>query len=117
MSYKYRRLLNSSSLQESIRLNMPGLASLAVLSVLGLANGQSNIGFGPAFSLGPTQSWIREARTTLVLPEAPSPQADRLALWPGMGTSSGDLIQALAVSFSDPAAYVVCRMTMIMLAN
>jgi hypothetical protein len=28
-----------------------------------------------------------------------------LALWPGMGTSGGDLIQALAVSFADPAAY------------
>lgn len=87
-----------------LEFSMLGFASLAVLSVLGLANGQSNIGFGPAFSLGPTQSWIREAKTTLVLPEVPSAQADRLALWPGMGTSSGDLIQALAVSFSDPAA-------------
>lgn len=78
--------------------------SLAVLTVFELVNGQSNIGFGPAFSLGPTQSWIREATTTLVLPEVPSPQADRLALWPGMGASSGDLIQALAVSFQDPSA-------------
>ena len=83
---------------------MRGFRSLAVLAVLGLVNGQSNIGFGPAFSLGPTQSWIREATTTLVLPEVPSPQADRLALWPGMGTSSGDLIQALAVSFQDTSA-------------
>ncbi|ODM14531.1 hypothetical protein SI65_10017 [Aspergillus cristatus] len=80
------------------------LASLATLALLGLANAQSNIGFGPAFSLGPTQSWIREANTTLVLPEVPSKEADRLALWPGMGTSGGDLIQALAVSFFDPNA-------------
>lgn len=80
------------------------LASLTTLALLGLANAQSNIGFGPAFSLGPTQSWIREANTTLVLPEIPSKEVDRLALWPGMGTSGGDLIQALAVSFSDPNA-------------
>lgn len=83
---------------------MYSLGTLATLALLGLANGQSNIGFGPAFSLGPTQSCIREAKTTLVLPEVPSKEADRLALWPGMGTSNGDLIQALAVSFSDPNA-------------
>ncbi|KAE8161336.1 hypothetical protein BDV40DRAFT_289330 [Aspergillus tamarii] len=83
---------------------MRGLRSLASLAVFGLVQAQDNIVFGPAFSLGPTKSWIREATTTLVLPEAPSPQEDRLALWPGMGTSGGDLIQALAVSFSDPAA-------------
>ncbi|KAF7591257.1 hypothetical protein BBP40_001818 [Aspergillus hancockii] len=83
---------------------MRGLRSLASLAALGLVHAQDTITFGPAFSLGPTQSWIREATTTLVLPEAPSPQEDRLALWPGMGTSGGDLIQALAVSFSDPAA-------------
>lgn len=83
---------------------MNTLGSLTVLAVLGLASAQDNIGFGPAFSLGPTQSWIREANSTLVLPETPSPQKDRLALWPGMGTSGGDLIQALAVSFADPDA-------------
>ncbi|KAE8148594.1 hypothetical protein BDV25DRAFT_158005 [Aspergillus avenaceus] len=83
---------------------MINIKALAALTVLGLVNAQDSISFGPAFSLGPTQSWIREANTTLVLPETPSPQKDRLALWPGMGTSGGDLIQALAVSFSDPSA-------------
>ncbi|KAH8430686.1 uncharacterized protein LDX57_008348 [Aspergillus melleus] len=83
---------------------MHSFAALAALAAVGLVNAQESIEFGPAFSLGPTQSWIREAVTTLVLPEAPSPQEDRLALWPGMGTSGGDLIQALAVSFSDPNA-------------
>lgn len=83
---------------------MHTLQTLATLAILGLASSQSNINFGPAFSLGPTQSWIREAKTTLVLPEAPSPQKDRLALWPGMGSSGGDLIQALAVSLGDPNA-------------
>ncbi|CEL11203.1 hypothetical protein ASPCAL14306 [Aspergillus calidoustus] len=77
----------------------------ALLAALESATAQSTVGFGPYFSLGPTQSWIREANTTLVLPEIPTPQLlDRLALWPGMGTSGGDLIQALAVSFADPNA-------------
>ncbi|KAL2833872.1 hypothetical protein BDW59DRAFT_179505 [Aspergillus cavernicola] len=79
--------------------------TLAVLALLRSTTAQSIIGFGPYFSLGPTQSWIREANTTLVLPEIPTPELlDRLALWPGMGTSGGDLIQALAVSFADPDA-------------
>ncbi|KAI0431095.1 hypothetical protein F5Y09DRAFT_305918 [Xylaria sp. FL1042] len=73
-------------------------------ALLGVAHSQDTVGFGPYFSLGPTQSWIREATTTLVLPKVPSPQEERLALWPGMGTSGGDLIQALAVSFENPAA-------------
>lgn len=91
------------TLSRIIRLiTMRGIDALAFLAAIGAAHGQSTVGFGPYFSLGPTQSWIREANTTLVLPEAPSPQKDRLALWPGMGTSGGDLIQALAVSFSDP---------------
>ncbi|KAH6987151.1 hypothetical protein EDB80DRAFT_655440 [Ilyonectria destructans] len=79
-------------------------APLSLLALFQAANCQSIVGFGPAFSLGPTNSWIREATTTLVLPKVPSPQKDRLALWPGMGTSGGDLIQALAVAFSDPSS-------------
>ncbi|CAI0649385.1 hypothetical protein CGCF415_v012463 [Colletotrichum fructicola] len=79
-------------------------AALLAAAGANVVSAQDKVGFGPAFSLGPTQSWIREANTTLVLPPVPSPQKDRLALWPGMGTSGGDLIQALAVSFSDPAA-------------
>lgn len=59
--------------------------------------------FGNAFSTGPvaTNSFIRESNTTLVLPEVNSPQTGNLALWPGMGTSGGDLIQALAISVAD----------------
>lgn len=78
--------------------------SLSLVALLGVASAQDLVSFGPAFSLGPTKSWIREATTTLVLPKTPSPAKDRLALWPGMGTSSGSLIQALAVAFSDPAS-------------
>lgn len=80
------------------------IAFLAAIAAVAHAADDSTIGFGPAFSLGPTQSWIREANTTIVLPKVPSPQVDRLALWPGMGTSGGDLIQALAVAFTDPSA-------------
>lgn len=83
---------------------MRNVAAAALLAAANVVSAQDKVGFGPAFSLGPTQSWIREATTTLVLPPVPSPQKDRLALWPGMGTSGGDLIQALAVSFSDPKA-------------
>lgn len=80
------------------------MLSASLATILGVAYAEDTIGFGPYFSLGPTQSWIREATTTLVLPKVPSPQEERLALWPGMGTSGGDLIQALAVSFQSPAA-------------
>ncbi|KAI1842662.1 hypothetical protein JX266_011124 [Neoarthrinium moseri] len=83
------------------------LTSLALMEALALA--QTTIGFGPYFSLGPTKSWIREANTTLVLPTVPNPAVDRLALWPGMGTSDGDLIQAIAVATANPATE--CRGT------
>ncbi|KKK13295.1 hypothetical protein P175DRAFT_0521471 [Aspergillus ochraceoroseus IBT 24754] len=74
-----------------------------LLATLDSVSARDTINFGPFFSLGPTKSWIREAKTTLVLPEVPG-ALDRLALWPGMSTSGGDLIQALAVSFADPKA-------------
>ena len=58
------------------------------------------VAFGNAFSTGPVadNSWIREATTTLVLPELNNPHVGNMALWPGMGTSGGDLIQGLAIS-------------------
>jgi hypothetical protein len=62
----------------------------------------SNYGvkFGNYFSTGAvaTNSWIREAQTTLILPSLNSPHTGNLALWPGMGTSNGNLIQGLAIS-------------------
>lgn len=56
--------------------------------------------FGNYFSTGPVaqNSWIREANTTLVLPNLNSPHNGNLGLWPGMGTSNGNLIQGLAIS-------------------
>lgn len=62
--------------------------------------------FSNALSTGPVSdgSFIREANTTLILPATNSPQTGNLALWPGMGTSGGDLIQGLAISVSDGSA-------------
>ena len=59
--------------------------------------------FSNALSTGPVadDTFIREANTTLILPETNSPQTGSLALWPGRGTSGGDLIQGLAISVSD----------------
>jgi hypothetical protein len=53
---------------------------------------------GPAFSTGPVSddSFIREATSTLVLPQAPSGSSGDTSLWVGMGTSNGDLIQSIA---------------------
>ncbi|OJJ03874.1 hypothetical protein ASPVEDRAFT_54181 [Aspergillus versicolor CBS 583.65] len=53
---------------------------------------------GPAFSTGPvaTDSFIREATSTLTLPKAPSGSSGSASLWVGMGTSNGDLIQSIA---------------------
>ncbi|KAF1968524.1 hypothetical protein BU23DRAFT_480009 [Bimuria novae-zelandiae CBS 107.79] len=61
--------------------------------------------FGDYFSTGPvaSNSWIRQATTTLVLPALNSPHNGNLGLWPGMGTkfdsgADGHLVQGLAIS-------------------
>lgn len=82
------------------------LASALLISLLGAVHAQDNDygwQFGNALSTGPVGSgtWIRESNTTLVLPETNNPQTGNLALWPGMGTDGGDLIQALAISLAD----------------
>lgn len=75
----------------------------AFASGLGLATAGAT--FGPFFSLGPVadNTFIRSANTTLVLPAVQTEHVDFLSLWPGMGTSNGDLIQAYTDSLSDPA--------------
>ncbi|KAK7700115.1 hypothetical protein SLS64_011133 [Diaporthe eres] len=66
---------------------------------------QSYFSFGNYFSTGPvaTNSWIRQATTTLILPALNSPHTGNLGLWPGMGTkfdsgADGHLVQGLAIS-------------------
>lgn len=58
----------------------------------------TNAAMGPAFSTGPVSSdtFIREATSTLVLPKAPSGSSGDASLWVGMGTSNGDLVQSIA---------------------
>lgn len=84
---------------------MYGFNIITTVALFGLAHAGDKIGFGPNFAVSSTGStWIKEGNTTLILPETPSPQVERLAIWPGMETSNGNLVQALAVSFEDPAA-------------
>uniref|UniRef100_A0A8H7NQ98 Uncharacterized protein n=1 Tax=Bionectria ochroleuca TaxID=29856 RepID=A0A8H7NQ98_BIOOC len=66
---------------------------------------QNYFSFGNYFSTGAvaTNSWIRQATTTLILPALNSPHNGNLGLWPGMGTkfdsgADGHLIQGLAIS-------------------
>ncbi|KAJ5327731.1 hypothetical protein N7452_008121 [Penicillium brevicompactum] len=84
---------------------MYGFNIITTVALFGLAHAGDKIGFGPNFAVSSTGStWIKEGNTTFILPETPSPQVERLAIWPGMETSNGNLVQALAVSFEDPAA-------------
>ncbi|KAK7402697.1 hypothetical protein QQX98_011561 [Neonectria punicea] len=67
-------------------------------ALVAVAVTSANAAMGPAFSTGPvaSNSWIREATSTLVLPKAPSGSTGDASLWVGMGTSNGDLIQSIA---------------------
>ncbi|OHE99119.1 hypothetical protein CORC01_05612 [Colletotrichum orchidophilum] len=66
---------------------MRSVAATVLLAAANVMSAQDTVGFVLAFSLGPTQSCIREATTTLILPLVPSPH-----------------VQALAVSSIDPKA-------------
>ncbi|KAF5642024.1 hypothetical protein F52700_3204 [Fusarium sp. NRRL 52700] len=74
-------------------------SSNQILSVLAaIAVATANAAMGPAFSTGPvgSGSWIREATSTLVLPDVPQGSTGVASLWVGMGTDKGDLIQSIA---------------------
>jgi hypothetical protein len=80
------------------------LFALPVASVA-VAPRQGYFSFGNYFSTGAvaTNSWIRQATTTLILPALNSPHDGNLGLWPGMGTkfdsgADGHLVQGLAIS-------------------
>jgi hypothetical protein len=78
----------------SSRQVLSALAAAAITAVEGAMS--------PAFSTGPvaTNSFIREASSTLILPKAPSGSSGDASLWVGMGTSNGDLIQSIADNWS-----------------
>ncbi|KAF4419171.1 hypothetical protein FACUT_11551 [Fusarium acutatum] len=74
-------------------------SSNQILSILAaIAVATANAAMGPAFSTGPvgSGSWIREATSTLVLPDVPQGSTGVASLWVGMGTNKGDLIQSIA---------------------
>jgi len=85
-----------------MRSTSSAIAALTALAQVVVADYGNQ--FSNALSTGPTASdtYIVEANTTLILPATNSPQGDsNLSLWPGMGTSGGDLIQGLAISVTD----------------
>lgn len=78
---------------------------LSTLAAAAVAVTSVNAAMGPAFSTGPvgSGSWIREATSTLVLPDAPKGSSGDTSLWVGMGTSNGDLIQSIAENWQSDA--------------
>lgn len=72
----------------------------SVCCVLALAH-YGYAAMGPAYSTGPVSSgnFIREAISTLVVPQAPNPIIGNTVLWTGMGTDAGDLIQAITNNY------------------
>ncbi|KAH0334464.1 hypothetical protein KCU81_g9443, partial [Aureobasidium melanogenum] len=80
------------------------LSTLATAATCAFAqdSGSENIRFGNAFSLGATtNTYIVEAETTLYPGKTQSGDTPRLALWPGMGTDEGQLIQAIVLASTD----------------
>ncbi|KAI4761849.1 hypothetical protein E4T52_12748 [Aureobasidium sp. EXF-3400] len=81
-------------------VNRSILLSALAATVTGVV-AQENVRFGNAFSLGATTSYIIEAETTLYPGKTQSGDTPRLALWPGMGTDQGQLIQAIVLGSTD----------------
>lgn len=81
---------------------------VAAANVLPVA---AQVGFGADWWLNPTGGegddvYIVSSNTTLNVPATPNPQRDRIALWPGMLTRGGGLVQSIIVSFADPSQCV-----------
>jgi len=72
-------------------------SSYQLLAAVAAVAGTVNAAFGPSFSTGPvaSNSFIREATATLIVPSTPSDSTGLFSLWVGMGTSNGDLIQSI----------------------
>ena len=65
------------------------------------AHAQKRDSWGGALSLGPSESTIISAVTTLTPGTAPTTQNGELFLWPGMSNGTGDLIQTTMESWPD----------------
>lgn len=92
------------------------LVVIPAVSAVAVTPRQNYFSFGNYFSTGPvaTNSWIRQATTTLILPALNNPHTGNLGLWPGMGTkfpsgADGQLVQGLAIStvgYGSPCNFV-----------
>jgi hypothetical protein len=99
-SYIGRTILHSFKAHTSTMVNRSLLLGALAATVTGVV-AQENVRFGNAFSLGATTSYIIEAETTLYPGKTQSGDTPRLALWPGMGTDQGQLIQAIVLGSTD----------------
>lgn len=87
---------------------MPSIHSLKTLASAAVALISSvQASNGPAYSTGPVSSgnFIRAATATLVVPNPPNPVVGNSVLWIGMGTSNGDLIQAINNNYPPDTLY------------
>jgi hypothetical protein len=85
-----------------MRPNATLLLTLLVTAV-GAASLLRRDSWGGALSLGPSQSTIISAVTTLIPGTAPPTQNGELFLWPGMSNGTGDLIQTTLESWPSNA--------------
>jgi len=95
-----RAILHHFKSPTSTMVNHSFLLGALAATVTGVV-AQDNVRFGNAFSLGATNSYIIEAETTLYPGKTQSGDTPRLALWPGMGTDQGQLIQAIVLGSTD----------------
>ncbi|KAJ4303834.1 hypothetical protein N0V90_002735 [Kalmusia sp. IMI 367209] len=86
------------------------LQTTAIIALIAGAAAQNTVKFGPYYSLGATSSYIVESDTTVYPGKTPSPQQNRMVLWPGMGTDDDCLIQAI-ISSSGSEAKALCGAT------
>jgi hypothetical protein len=79
---------------------LSGLVSVA-LAAPSPAVVEKRDSWGGSVSLGPTNSRIVNAVTTIIPGTPPSSQAGELFLWPGMSNGTGDLIQTTLEQWPD----------------
>jgi hypothetical protein len=80
-------------------LSLPNFIAALLVTAANAASIQKRDSWGGALSLGPTQSIIISAVTTLIPGEAPLTQSGELFLWPGMSNGTGDLVQTTLESW------------------
>jgi hypothetical protein len=97
ISLRFVANFNSADLEKLLPDAMELSTIFTFLLFIALSYAQ-RIRFAGHYSLGPAKQYIAFSETTLWPGKTPSPQRDRLALWAGSGTDTGNLIQAIIVS-------------------